>query len=86
MKVEQSVEIILAAAVKMWHQLYSIDGKNKKCHSESLVLWTLSIAHYFKKLEETTFRKLDLFPSSGQPRKASTLLGHLERANLSHCF
>jgi hypothetical protein len=29
------------------------------------------------------FRKLDLFPSSGDERKIPTLLGPIERANLS---
>jgi hypothetical protein len=33
-----------------------------------------------KKLENTTFRKLDLFPSSGEG-ETLTLLGSLERAN-----
>jgi hypothetical protein len=35
-------------------------------HSELLSFWTLSIVQYYKKLENATFRKLDLFPSSGQ--------------------
>jgi hypothetical protein len=43
---------------------------------------TLSIVRYFK-LENTTFRKLDLFPSSGEGRRL-TLLGRLERADLNH--
>jgi hypothetical protein len=30
------------------------------------------------------FRKLDLFPSSGDGRETHTLLGPLERANPSH--
>jgi hypothetical protein len=30
------------------------------------------------------FQKLDMFLSSGEGRKASTLLGPLEKANLSH--
>jgi hypothetical protein len=34
-------------------------------HSELLRFWTFSIVQYSKKLENT-FRKLDLFPSSGQ--------------------
>jgi hypothetical protein len=33
-------------------------------------------------LENTTFQKLDLFPSSGEGRETPTLLGPLERANL----
>jgi hypothetical protein len=35
-------------------------------HSELLSFWTLSIVQCSKKLENTTFRKLDLFPSSGR--------------------
>jgi hypothetical protein len=31
-------------------------------HSELLGFWTLPIVRYFKRLENTTFRKLDLFP------------------------
>jgi hypothetical protein len=31
-----------------------------------------------------TFQKLNLFPSSGGRRETPTLLGPLERANLSH--
>jgi hypothetical protein len=34
------------------------------CHSELLGFWTLSIIRYSKKRENTTFRNLDLFPSS----------------------
>jgi hypothetical protein len=37
----------------------------------------------FQKLENTTFRKLDLFPSSGDG-ETPALLGPLERANLNH--
>jgi hypothetical protein len=50
-----------------------------------LGFWTLSIARYFK--EHTTFRKLDLFSSSGVKRgggKTPTQLGPLERPNLNH--
>jgi hypothetical protein len=35
-------------------------------------------------IESTTFRKLVLFPPSGEGRKKPTLLGPLERANLNH--
>jgi hypothetical protein len=41
---------------------------------------TLSSVRYSK---NTTFRKLDIFPSSGEGRKTLTLLGSLERANLN---
>jgi hypothetical protein len=51
-------------------------------HSELLDFWTLSIVRYSKKLENTTFRKLDLFPSSGEVWETPTQLGPLERADL----
>jgi hypothetical protein len=35
-------------------------------------------------LENTTFRKFKLFPSSGEGRETPTLRGPLERANLDH--
>jgi hypothetical protein len=40
----------------------------------------------FYKIENTMFRKLDLFPSSGDAEKTPTQLGSLERANLNHRF
>jgi hypothetical protein len=51
--------------------------------TQILGFWTLSIAHNSKRLENTTFRKLDLFPSSGNGRETPTLLGRLERGNLN---
>jgi hypothetical protein len=36
-------------------------------------------------LENTTFRKLDMLPFSGERRETPTLLVPLDRANLSHC-
>jgi hypothetical protein len=47
-------------------------------HSESLGLCTLSIIRNSKLLENTRFRKLDLFPSSGELREIAILLGPLE--------
>jgi hypothetical protein len=49
-----------------------------------LGFWTLSIVRYFKK--HTTFRKLDLFPSSDVKKVGKTpiQMGPLERANLNH--
>jgi hypothetical protein len=35
-------------------------------------------------LENTTFRKLDLFPSSGEGKGTPTLLSQYERSNLNH--
>jgi hypothetical protein len=43
--------------------------------------WTLAINSYSKKPENTTFQKLDLFPSSGEGG-TPTMLGPLERSNL----
>jgi hypothetical protein len=45
--------------------------------------WTSPIVRYSKKLESAKFRKLVLFPSSGEG-ETPTLLGPLERANLNH--
>jgi hypothetical protein len=53
-----------------------VDGVH---HSGSLGSWTLLIV-----LENATFWKLDLFPSSGEGKEAHTILGPLERANLNH--
>jgi hypothetical protein len=57
-------------------------------HSGLLGFWTLSIVWYSKKKKttqkKTTFRKLDLFPSSGEEWETSTLFDPLERPNLSH--
>jgi hypothetical protein len=54
--------------------------------SEILGFRTLSIVLVIKKqskkVKNTTFRKPDLFPSSGEGKP--TLLGPLERASLSH--
>jgi hypothetical protein len=47
--------------------------------SESLGLWALPIVRNSNELENTTFQKLDLFPSSGEEREDPTLLGPLER-------
>jgi hypothetical protein len=55
-----------------------------KVHSELLGVWTLSIVRYSKKLESATFRKLDLFPSSGGGGGGTTVLGPLKRTSLNH--
>jgi hypothetical protein len=56
--------------------------------------WTLSIVRIFNRLntQYTTFRRLDLSPSSGKKGKEGEkrgktpiMLGPLERANLNHC-
>jgi hypothetical protein len=52
--------------------------------SDLLGFRTLSIVRSSKKLENTTFRKLDLFLSSGEGGEIPTLFGPLERANLNH--
>jgi hypothetical protein len=59
--------------------------RHLQCISEILGLRTLSIVLVLKnKLRKnTTFRKLDLFPSSGEGKKP-ILLGPLERASLNH--
>jgi hypothetical protein len=40
------------------------------------------MVQYSKKFKNATFRKLDLFPSSGQGEKTPSQLGPVERANL----
>jgi hypothetical protein len=60
-------------------------GNSTYC-SELLSFWTLSIVQYSKKLENTTYRKLGLFPSSGrwEGGRTPSQLGPLERANFNH--
>jgi hypothetical protein len=48
-------------------------------NTELLGFWTLSIVRYSRKIGDTTFRKLDLFPSSGKGGKTPTQLSPLER-------
>jgi hypothetical protein len=50
---------------------------------ELLGFWSLFIVRYLKKLDNTTFWKLDLFLSSAE-RDTPILLVPLERANLNH--
>jgi hypothetical protein len=49
--------------------------------SDLLEFWALSIVRDEKKNQNTTFRKLDLFSSSGEGGKTPTLLGPVERDN-----
>jgi hypothetical protein len=51
--------------------------------SELLGSWTLFIVRNSKYLENTTSRKLDLFPSSGEGRETSDRLGPLEWLRLA---
>jgi hypothetical protein len=44
----------------------------------------LDFVHRLLFLKKTTFRKLNLFPSSGKLMAAPTLLGPLEGASLNH--
>jgi hypothetical protein len=60
--------------------LMGSDGGVK--HSESLGLWTLSIVRN-SKLENTTFRKLDLFPSSDEGRETYSV-GSLRKSHTSN--
>jgi hypothetical protein len=49
------------------------------------IIASLDFAHRpeLEILENTTFRKLDVYPSSGEERKTRTLLGPSKRANLN---
>jgi hypothetical protein len=51
-------------------------------HGKNHVFGLCSSSYSF--LKNTTFRKLDLFPSSAKIMAALTLLGPLERASLNH--
>jgi hypothetical protein len=65
-----------------------------KCYSDSilirnetLVYWVFGVYPQFcslKTQKNTKFRKLDLFPSSGERWEKPTLSGALVRANLNH--
>jgi hypothetical protein len=46
--------------------------------------WVLSIVRNSKYVENTTFRKTDLFLSSGERRETPALLGPSEKTNLNH--
>jgi hypothetical protein len=47
--------------------------------SELLGFWTFSIVRYSRKLENTTFRKLNLFPSSGEKGGYTYSVGPLRK-------
>jgi hypothetical protein len=51
--------------------------------SEALGFWTLSAVLNSREIENTVFRKLGLFPTSGEGSETPTLSGPLERANLN---
>jgi hypothetical protein len=60
-------------------------GKQNLCIRKYWVLGLRPSSGILKELENTKFRKLDLFPSSDERgRETPTLLGPLERANLNH--
>jgi hypothetical protein len=56
----------------------------RRSHFDNRLVYGLVLIWNSKRLEKATFRKLDLFPFSEQGRKTHTLLGPVERANLSH--
>jgi hypothetical protein len=68
----------------------AVDGRassNGERPSQIRITGFLDFLHrpVFQRLENTTFRKLDLFPSSGVGGgKTPTQLGLLDRANLNH--
>jgi hypothetical protein len=53
-------------------------GFRRRCITQLLGLWTLSIVLNSKHLENSTFRKLDLFPFSSEGMETPILLGPLE--------
>jgi hypothetical protein len=66
---------LASVPAKHTHTLIKTDAD--RTESVKLVCWTLSIVYFFNKI--TTFRKLDLLPSSGKKRKGQKpqLLGPL---------
>jgi hypothetical protein len=52
----------------LWYNLHAV--KKNLSYSESVCFWNSSIARIFKQLENITFQKLDLFPSSGEGRSS----------------
>jgi hypothetical protein len=58
--------------------------QNLKDPDDGVGFWTLVHRPEFWMLVTSTFRKLDLFPSSGEGSETPTLLGPLERANLDN--
>jgi hypothetical protein len=58
--------------------------KSSECPDLCGDYWDFGICISSGILKNTTFRKLDLFPSSGWGGGTPTLLGPLERANLNH--
>jgi hypothetical protein len=60
---------LMAGAVSIW------------CFTgELLGFWTLSINRFSKKLENTPFQKLDLFPSSGEGGGDTYNVGSLRKS------
>jgi hypothetical protein len=51
--------------------------------SELLGFWTLSIVRNAKKIDDTTFRKLDLFPSSGEGWETDSVESVIKRKKLA---
>jgi hypothetical protein len=45
-----------------------LKGSDDGLYSGLLGFWTLSIVRYSKKAKKTTFRKLDVLPSSGEAK------------------
>jgi hypothetical protein len=75
----------LSAAWRM--ELWNVLPLESKAFGQRCI--TLRITEFLDsvlrpKFTNTTFRKLDLFPSSCDGRETRNLLGPLERANLSH--
>jgi hypothetical protein len=67
-----------------WPSFTQIYITNTVVNSELLLFWTLFIVRN-SKYKKTTFRKLDVFPSSGEGKETPTVLGPpLERSNLNH--
>jgi hypothetical protein len=77
--------------VQSWREIASGGTRTKKVEYHWCITLgingVLDFMHrlvFYRTLENTTFRKLDVFPCSGEGWGEPTPLGPLERANLSH--
>jgi hypothetical protein len=55
-------------------------------NTKNCSLLTLSNIWHYKNTKSTTFRKWDLFPSSGEQWETSTLLSQFERTTFNNCM
>jgi hypothetical protein len=70
-----ALALVQSTSLEHWHEVFHQNSRTKyfaRTLAQSILL------EHFQIIENTTFRKLDLFPSSGEGRESSTLLGLLD--------